>query len=567
MSGFGRLKNLIPQPTPAKELSQKTGAQNQPPNQPLRESAATPSAATPGPAKPLEPKTFIRPAEKTPFPPRTPEAPFQKPKEVPQEKKLSEILEQEERARTSFLERVEGTVRPSESRATIPPLAPQPSASTEIIRPVPAKPALSEMLWARILASVFIVAMLGGISFVWYWYLNRPTQPPIPPPPPPPAECSVSADCPAGKVCINNICTISQGPSPVDVPISLISADSERRIPFTSAEDLTNTIQQTLGESFEAQKIVRIIPIDTTENKVVVLRKFFEIMGIQTVQELFTKLEENFTLFLYPTTEDNRLGFVVKIRDKNNLSSLLTAWERMMPNDFRGFFNLMSQAQTPSYFQSATYRTANLRFHPFGEENLGIYYAVLTFENSDYFIFASSRKSLEKTMDNITRDVSIAAPLVSERIIRKTPVRSVSEINTVVIHSVFNQDTRKTYNIEEIILKYKKSGAAPHYLVGRDGSIYRLVPTKVIAYHTTGYVPGTKKTYNRVSIGIELVYTDEEPPNKAQYKALAQLVKYIQQRYPNITADKIKGHSEINTSKIDPWNFSWTDFRRYLELE
>ena len=89
-----------------------------------------------------------------------------------------------------------------------------------------------------------------------------------------------------------------------------------------------------------------------------------------------------------------------------------------------------------------------------------------------------------------------------------------------------------------------KAGAvnvSSHFLVDRDGTIYRLQPETRFARHCIGL--------NHVAIGIENVGTNEAALTDAQVAADAALVRDLASRYP-IT--HLLGHSEVMKFRGDP---------------
>ena len=76
--------------------------------------------------------------------------------------------------------------------------------------------------------------------------------------------------------------------------------------------------------------------------------------------------------------------------------------------------------------------------------------------------------------------------------------------------------------------KLQKAGAvnvSAHFLVDRDGTIYRLVPETWMARHCIGL--------NHLSIGVENVGDgDNYPLTEAQVEANAQLIRYLRKKYP-----------------------------------
>ncbi|WP_372945427.1 peptidoglycan recognition family protein, partial [Muriicola sp.] len=79
-----------------------------------------------------------------------------------------------------------------------------------------------------------------------------------------------------------------------------------------------------------------------------------------------------------------------------------------------------------------------------------------------------------------------------------------------------------------------KLNVSSHFLVGRDGTIYRLMPETVMGRHVIGL--------NHCAIGVENVGgTDETPLTEAQLRSNIWLVDYLSKKY-NI--EYLIGHYE-----------------------
>jgi N-acetyl-anhydromuramyl-L-alanine amidase AmpD len=129
--------------------------------------------------------------------------------------------------------------------------------------------------------------------------------------------------------------------------------------------------------------------------------------------------------------------------------------------------------------------------------------------------------------------------------------------------SLFNQHRIAIH--AEFVAFFNSNFVSAHYLIARDGVVYRLVNEKDIAYHAgKSQLPDGRRSVNSCSIGIELVTSFSEAPTEAQINALVELVKDIKNRY------KIKyvlRHSDIAPErKTDPWNMDWENFRIRLNL-
>lgn len=161
------------------------------------------------------------------------------------------------------------------------------------------------------------------------------------------------------------------------------------------------------------------------------------------------------------------------------------------------------------------------------------------------------------------------------------------DVTHVVIHFASNVTAKPTnpYIPEDIINIFKQYGISTHYLIARDGTIFRLVDEKRNAYHTgrgsLSDYPHYKDKLNRHSIGIEIlaIGTEEEmkqyispeiyrsiPKNNIgytdeQYIALNSLLPGIYQRHDiKIDRQHVIGHNEYSVGrKEDPGIlFDWS---------
>ena len=79
-----------------------------------------------------------------------------------------------------------------------------------------------------------------------------------------------------------------------------------------------------------------------------------------------------------------------------------------------------------------------------------------------------------------------------------------------------------------------------HYLVDKDGAIYRLAPENVVCRHTIGF--------NHVALGIENVGADSDDLTEAQIAADAMLIHDLATRYP--TLEYLIGHHEYMDASL-----------------
>jgi AmpD protein len=98
-----------------------------------------------------------------------------------------------------------------------------------------------------------------------------------------------------------------------------------------------------------------------------------------------------------------------------------------------------------------------------------------------------------------------------------------------------------------------------HLLIDRRGAITQYVPFTRRAWHAGESSYQGRKSCNDFSIGIELEGTDEAPYTKAQYDSLARVVLGLCEAYPELSTERLTGHSDIAPGrKTDPGPaFDW----------
>lgn len=137
-------------------------------------------------------------------------------------------------------------------------------------------------------------------------------------------------------------------------------------------------------------------------------------------------------------------------------------------------------------------------------------------------------------------------------------------INTIIIHSTFNNSGGEKYNTDLVIKQFEKYGVSSHYLINRDGKVYLLVEENNVAFHAgKSELPNGQTNVNTCSIGIEIITSFDEGPTESQINSAIKLIKEIKKKHQ---IKYILRHSDIAQGrKTDPWNFDWDGFIKLLE--
>ncbi len=105
-----------------------------------------------------------------------------------------------------------------------------------------------------------------------------------------------------------------------------------------------------------------------------------------------------------------------------------------------------------------------------------------------------------------------------------------------------------------------------HFVVERSGKINQFVAVAERAWHAgVSNWQGVQRC-NDYSLGIEMIGDESSPFTAAQYRETARLCRALMLHFPDISRERIIGHSDVAPGrKWDPgvqWN--WAHFHRSL---
>jgi hypothetical protein len=150
--------------------------------------------------------------------------------------------------------------------------------------------------------------------------------------------------------------------------------------------------------------------------------------------------------------------------------------------------------------------------------------------------------------------------------------RRATAIACAVVHSC---EGRPAGNEEQSSIPWLTNPASKvssHYYITRAGTIYQLVPLDRAAWHAgvsaLDGVESVDNSLNDASVGIELEHRAGGPSYPmAQLDALAWLLRYLMERYPAMTTERIVSHRAValpRGRKNDPSDWSEDAFRAWV---
>lgn len=143
-------------------------------------------------------------------------------------------------------------------------------------------------------------------------------------------------------------------------------------------------------------------------------------------------------------------------------------------------------------------------------------------------------------------------------------------INTIVIHSIYDEMGETRFDTLSCIRRLNECEVASHYLIGREGELYKLVEDEARAWHAgLSKMPkemGGEEKVNNFSIGIELVGSPDTDFNDIQYDVLSRLITALKINFP---IKNIVGHEHISPGrKSDPGSsFNWNALKNLLKRD
>lgn len=198
--------------------------------------------------------------------------------------------------------------------------------------------------------------------------------------------------------------TPSPSPSPTETPEVIIpqpliaTTETETLDIKTYAELQSVFFENALQPKKNQEQFTRILIKNTAENQFLGLKEFFEALEVAAPEGFYDKIDNDFTLFAYSASDEVRLGFVAKIKNKDGLADLMKNWEKTMEKDFNALFVRGLKENQPALsrvFKDAYFKEQSFRYQTFTKNDFGICYGII----NDYLVFTTSGKSMLKTID------------------------------------------------------------------------------------------------------------------------------------------------------------------------
>ena len=181
----------------------------------------------------------------------------------------------------------------------------------------------------------------------------------------------------------------------ITIPSSFVPIKETKTFEISKNEDIPFIIEQLKVEGLAESGFTRIVIKNVTENRLANLKDIAQGFQLETLPEVVEKLDiDNFNFLIYPQKEGKREIFIIKIKEKENLSEALRNWETKITQ--QGLFILGNKVSaTASSFKTFTFDDeSSIQYLTISKDDLGVCYSLF----GNYFILSSSFESIEKTL-------------------------------------------------------------------------------------------------------------------------------------------------------------------------
>ncbi len=266
-----------------------------------------------------------------------------------------------------------------------PPIKEDP-VPPEIKGHVPPKPSEETKLWMRIFITLVLITVAATSITMFYRAFFVPKLKPINP-----------------EIIVHEI----QIPRATPPSIKLYpEKDSIYRFAVTANEEYILYLKKIIRDNKDGE-LIRVI-IDDQKNGAKNIRSsnledFFTVFQIEFPENLFSKIEKDFNLFVYTKEVTGRVAFAVKfdkaVRDDVEWT-IMRPWEETMVDDFRFFFaEWDQQISSVGEFSTTTHKgdmpvSFSIRYKE-GSGDAGIYYTIA----EDRLLFATSLESIKNIIE------------------------------------------------------------------------------------------------------------------------------------------------------------------------
>ena len=184
----------------------------------------------------------------------------------------------------------------------------------------------------------------------------------------------------------------------IQIPVSLIPIENTKTPEISNVEEISTILKEIMQEEMAEGEFLRVAIKNIKEERLVSFQELSASLGIEVPEEMYQKIDQDYTLAFYSQTQEKRVVLITKVKEHEGLTELLKSWETQILE--KGI--VISEEQYPflaSSFKTSFYKDIDFRYLTVSKADFDLCYAY--FDN--YFLLTSSFESFEKAIDEIEK--------------------------------------------------------------------------------------------------------------------------------------------------------------------
>ncbi len=184
----------------------------------------------------------------------------------------------------------------------------------------------------------------------------------------------------------------------IRIPVSLIPIEKTKTPEISNIEEISTILKEMIQEEMVEGEFLRVAIKNIKEKRLVSFEELSTSLGIEVPEEMYQKIDEDYTLVFYSQAQGKRVALIAKVKEHQGLIEVLKNWETQMLKKEIVISEKSYPFLVPS-FKTSFYKDIGLRYLTISKNDFGLCYAY--FDN--YFLVTSSFESFKKIIDKIDK--------------------------------------------------------------------------------------------------------------------------------------------------------------------
>jgi hypothetical protein len=238
-----------------------------------------------------------------------------------------------------------------------------------------------------IIAIVLIILLAGGAAYYWWFYLKNPNNATTDGTSKKPSSASTSGAS-------SNTNNASQAKDTKFKQWSIDIASDKIAIKLAIKRYISDFINTASENDIIEAKLL------SNDGQPIELNKFENLFDFKLPASISGKASSEYSIFVKKEKNQARMGAALKLSQSAGLSESLKNEEGSIVKNLKSFYLDASLPDSTQVFNSSKYKSADIRYFNFSSPpNTSFDYSVVSGQDNNYFIFATSKETIRSILD------------------------------------------------------------------------------------------------------------------------------------------------------------------------